>query len=215
MSEIGAYKFTASCELHVVNLMGDSCPVNEEMVDAEVEVMCTLHCDDPEDGVYAEDITATIGDIELGDEAIELLDLSNKAGEVFTDNGRVPPKRGERYIDTDGHVWTVAGSGKLEGQAEFFVWLERPCFRVRRPGETSAPMMGRTVDEWALDAMFTNDGGKERQPAYRRVLDEPPPTEGNMRELYAIYSCPKCGTPLHEKGGSHTEDQPCWKDKTK
>ena len=51
MSRIGHYEFFTSAELHLVSKLGDTCPVNDEAVDTEIEVKCVLHCDDPEDGV--------------------------------------------------------------------------------------------------------------------------------------------------------------------
>ena len=115
MSRIGKYQFSDSCELHVVNATGDSCPASDDP-EVGLEVECVLHCDDPEDGVYGTDITATIEgtDMELSGEAVELLGLSNRAGEIFMDSGHVHPKAGEKFMDRDD----VKPGGKLNTTKE-------------------------------------------------------------------------------------------------
>lgn len=203
---IGYYKFNTEIELHVVNAMGDTRLLNDKSDQVEIEVECVLHCDDPEDGVYAEEISARIVDeniFELGEDAIDLLDLSVKAGEVFQDGGMVPPKKGEKYMDSDGYVWTVAGSGKLEDHASFYIWLERGRNLVS--SLNSNPTIGRTIEDHVLHSTHVNDQG-ELEPCYQRIIDKPLPPEDQWHEP-GIYLCQKCKRPLHPL--HHLEGKPC------
>jgi len=198
MSKIGRFEFNDSCELHVVNGRGDSAPINDEC-EVDLEIKCILHCDDPEDGVYGEDIEATIAgtDIELGEEAIALLDLTNRAGEVFMDSGTVHPERGSKYMDTNGRIWTVVGTGMHHEEASDYTLLESriPGFSMRRD-----PYRRMTVETNVLvhPAMVPEEcehtteedctvAGCESKPMFRRVIEEDEPGEGVWRESYAVY----------------------------
>jgi len=181
---IGYYKFTTAAELHIVNNLGDSVPLNEEALETEIEVECVLHCDDPEDGVYGEIINAAVllENFFLNEEAIECLDLSVEAGEKFNDGGIVPPKAGTKWKSiSDGHIWTVVGSGKLEDCAAFYIWLERPLFNLLSGDEK----VGMTIQDYTLYQETLKDG--KRVPCWRQVIDEDPPGPGEFRVEGAIY----------------------------
>jgi len=197
MSKIGKFEFSASCELQVVNGLGGSAPLSDDC-EFDLEVTCTLHCDDPDDGVFGEDIKATIvgTDIELGQEAIELLDLTNRAGEVFMDTGVVHPKRGAKYMDVNGRIWAVIGSGMHHEQAHDYTMLES-----RIPGRwlSSDPYRRMVVETNVLvcpamipeceheDEDDCTVAGCASKLMFRRVIEEDEPGEGVWRDDYAVY----------------------------
>lgn len=192
MGKIGKFSFNDTCTLHVAASYGDkTCPMSDgdalDPGEVEIEVECTLYCDDPEDGVYAEDIVATISGlgVQLSEEAIDLLGLSARAGEVFMDTGVTHPERGTKYMDADDRIWTVVGSGMHYENAGDFTLLER---RVRPRLIPSFPsddgMRRMVVDTPALCIPITTEDGKQ---LFRHVIEEDEPPAGTLREAGAVY----------------------------
>lgn len=183
MSRIGKFNFSDSVKLHVVNTRGDSVPITE---DAEVDVECVLHCDD--DGeVYAEDVKATItvsgNVIELDDDAITVLDLSERAGELFYDSRVLRPSAGEKYMDATGRIWSVMASGRKYDETHAYTMLER--YGPRTPGYGVVHTVVETHD--LVHPAMEGEEREEQVLAWRRVIEEDEPQGTNLRQADAVY----------------------------
>ena len=182
MSMIGKYQFSDSCVIHVVNAMGASCPAQDDP-EVGLEVECVLYCDDPEDGVYGTDITATIEgtDMELSGEAVELLGLSARAGEIFMDSGHVHPKAGEKFMDRDDVTWEVVVSAMHNEYARDYTTLKRKVhFPITRRHDGWRYMIIETV-------LLLSETREDTKLDWRVVVEEDEPTGTDWRGDSVVY----------------------------
>jgi len=146
--------------------------------DLEVEVRCVLHCDDPEDGVYAEEVEATLLGLPLSEEAVEGLDLAARAAEAFSDGGCAPPKVGSEWLDVDDRGWVVVGTGRRRDRADGDLVMLRG---------RGAPLDRSCLVADAVEFGFGCWHDDEGRPLWRRVVREDEPPEGSYREAGAVY----------------------------
>lgn len=192
MSNLGHFEFVTSASLQLVNSYEEACPINGELTECEIEVTCNIHIDDPEDGPYGDDIEATISgtDIELGDGAIELLELSRLAGEIFWESEPTRPKDGEKYVRPDGSVWKVVGSGRHNETTEVYTLLKRESKKSSLYGYNHPPYM--IVNTQVFHQYEYSEKDKELVKSYRLMVEDEP-KEDEFRIAGAVYQKPALG----------------------
>lgn len=140
----------------------------EDPVEVEIEVDCVLHCDDPEWGITAEDISARIIGRELDEDEINTLglDLEYLAGETFCDSCPVTPVKGTFLKDAYGNRWTVVDSAGHVDRAEGIMLLERWDFhgKIKRAFPTSYLHDHVEIDGVSVPMLM---------PMYAEVADHP------------------------------------------
>ena len=155
LGRIGPHSFMTSVEIQ---------HRGEDPIEVDIEVDCVLHCDDPEWGITAEDITARIVERELTEDEIDALDLEALAGEDFIGGAGSAPKPGSFLKDASGTRWKVIDSAPSLETSSIYVMIEtfhplhyKPIRRM-----IQAEMIDCVKVEWEgkLVPMFTVDAAE-------------------------------------------------------